>query len=96
MFHYDIQYCNEAGEIVYVEVKSVQNHLNIEFKMSQAELQFAQEHCKNYEIYVVQHADKKIRSLGKIFDFDDTEILWDNSKFSIQADAFVLKAKIKG
>lgn len=47
-------------------------------------------------VFMDGYADKKIRSLGKIFDFDDTEILWDNSKFSIQADAFVLKAKIKG
>ena len=71
------------------------NHSEIEFKMTQGEIRFAQEHCKNYEVYVVQHADEKIRPLGKIFDFNNEETLWDNSQFSMRSDAFVLKAKIK-
>ena len=91
--HYDIQYRDNDGEIIFVEVKSTRSN-DIEFKISKAEIDFAIRNSKNYEIFVVKHNTEEIFNIGRIFNFDDGEDIFNNSKFYINSDSFSVKAKM--
>lgn len=95
---YDIAYINENNERIMVEVKATTGD-EIEFDLSNNELSVALEDPKHYEVFFVflkHDGHPRILNLGKLFLFDnENESPFSNSKFTIQYDKYVIRAKEK-
>lgn len=95
-YGYDIKYVDENGEVVFVEVKSSASD-KIEFVMTQNEIDFGRANKKHYKVIFVNSSENPLvpLDLGYIFDFDEGEELFDNSKFAIKAKEYILLTKKK-
>lgn len=92
---YDITYTNSNNQQINVEVKSVQD--KIEFNLSRNELDTGMQNPNNYEIIVYSLPQKKVKNLGKIFKFEKPdETPFNNSKFTIHYDTYLVSAKEVG
>ena len=96
MYHYDIKY-KKGDEYYYVEVKSTVTD-NLEFEISESELEFGKEKKKNYEIFIVTNVENenpRIKNIGNPFIFEDGESLMNCSRFTVLNDSFTIKMKEK-
>lgn len=96
MNHYDIRY-KKNDEYYYVEVKSTTT-ANLEFEISELELEFGKEKKNNYEIFIVTNVesqDRKIKNIGNPFIFEEGESLMNCQRFTVQNDSFTIKMKEK-
>lgn len=97
---YDISYINENNEQMKVEVKATTGD-EIEFDFSNNELATALEDPNHYEVFFVflkkeGRPNTRVLNLGKLFKFDnENETPFSNSKFTIQYDKYVIRAKEK-
>ena len=95
---YDLIYINDQNEKIMVEVKATTGD-QIEFDFSNNEFLTALEDPEHYEIFFVFLHTKekpKVLNLGTLFKFEnENESLFNNSKFSIQYDKYIIKAKEK-
>ncbi len=97
---YDITYRDADGDIVYVEVKSTVDP-NIQFKMSEGELLFAEMHPRAYEVIVVTSVlvaeSRTVNRLPKsLFDYTPGETRFSNSRFSITSDSYTIRCQASG
>lgn len=96
MNHYDIRY-KKGDEYYYVEVKSTTTD-NLEFEISEPELEFGKEKKKNYEIFIVtnvENENRKIKNIGNPFIFEEGESLMNCPRFTVLNDSFTIKMKEK-
>ena len=95
---YDITYINENQELMKVEVKATTGD-EIEFDFSNNELATALEDPEHYEVFFVflkRDGRPRVLNLGKFFKFDnENETPFSNSKFTIQYDKYVIRAREK-
>ena len=92
----DIRY-KKNDEYYYVEVKSTTT-ANLEFEISELELEFGKEKKNNYEIFIVTNVesqDRKIKNIGNPFIFEEGESLMNCQRFTVQNDSFTIKMKEK-
>lgn len=94
---YDLKYTNADGKIAYVEIKSAVSS-NITFIITENELNFAEEHPAQYEVFLVTSVmndeDRKIYQLSNLFSYADGEDRFSNSKFSISGDNYTIRCQI--
>ena len=96
MNHYDIRY-KKGDEYYYVEVKSTTTG-NLEFEISELELEFGKEKKKNYEIFIVTNVEEekpKIKNIGNPFVFEEGESFMNCHRFTVLNDSFTIKMKEK-
>lgn len=93
-YGYDIEYVDESGEVIFVEVKSSTSD-KIEFSMTQNEIDVGRANKNRYKVIFVNSGANPLvpLDLGYIFDFDEGEELFDNSKFAIKAKEYILLTK---
>lgn len=95
---YDLIYINDQNEKIMVEVKATTGD-QIEFDFSNNEFSTALEDPDHYEVFFVffrSNEKPKVLNLGTLFKFDnENESPFNNSKFSIQYDKYIIKAKEK-
>lgn len=95
---YDLIYINDKNEKIMVEVKATTGE-QIEFDFSNNEFSIALEDPDHYEVFFVflrSNEKPKVLNLGTLFKFDnENESPFNNSKFSIQYDKYIIKAKEK-
>ena len=95
---YDLIYINDKNEKIMVEVKATTGD-QIEFDFSNNEFSIALEDPDHYEVFFVflrSNEKPKVLNLGTLFKFDnENESPFNNSKFSIQYDKYIIKAKEK-
>lgn len=95
---YDLIYINNQNEKIMVEVKATTGD-QIEFDFSNKEFSTALEDPEHYEVFFVflkSNEKPKVLNLGTLFKFDnENESPFNNSKFSIQYDKYIIKAKKK-
>ncbi|MCR5623167.1 MAG: DUF3883 domain-containing protein, partial [Treponema sp.] len=95
---YDFIYINDKNEKIMVEVKATTGD-QIEFDFSNNEFSTALEDPEHYEVFFVflkLNTKPKVLNLGKLFKFEnENESPFNNSKFSIQYDKYIIKAKEK-
>ena len=78
----------------YVEVKASTSE-NIEFVLTKNELEFANEHKDEYEIWYVRIIDSQPSiplELGNLLLFSGEETFFNNSKFSVENTEFKIRA----
>ncbi len=65
--------------------------------MMQNEIDFGRANKKHYKVIFVNSSENPLvpLDLGYIFDFDEGEELFDNSKFAIKAKEYILLTKKK-
>ena len=94
---YDFEYTTDGLDKFYIEVKASGTSGDIEFSMSNNEIQWAQENPKCYKVFFVIIRDKiamtPIKDLGCLFDFERGESWMLNSKFTIEQDGFKIRTK---
>lgn len=93
---YDMKYVDSKGDVHYIEVKGTSGE-NLEFTISKKELEFAQSHKYNYEIWFVFIKDNVPQipnELGNIFNLSEHEDFFNNSKFTVEQHEYKIKAKI--
>lgn len=93
---YDIRYTDLSGKVHYVEVKGTSSE-NLEFILSRNEMNFAQAHKDQYELWFVfikNGEPGEPLELGNIFVFDEGEDFFQNHRFSVEQNDFKLRAKI--
>ena len=64
------------------------------FNISPQEVRFGEEYRKYYEIVQVLKAldqDRKIRNLGKVFDYEEEESFNNNRRFSVENDGYRIR-----
>ncbi len=95
-YGYDMEYVDDNGEVIFVEVKSSSSD-KIEFVMTQNEIDVGRANKNRYKVIFVNSSANPLvpLDLGYIFDFDEGEELFDNSKFAIKAKEYVLLTKKK-
>lgn len=96
MYHYDIKY-KKGDEYCFVEVKSTTTD-NLEFEISELELEFAKENKKNYEIFIVTNVENekpRIKNIGNPFVFEEGESFMNCHRFTVLNDSFTIKMKEK-
>lgn len=95
---YDLIYINDQNEKIMVEVKATTGD-QIEFDFSNNEFSTALEDPDHYEVFFVFlhfNGKPKVLNLGTLFKFEnENESPFNNSKFSIQYDKYIIKAKEK-
>lgn len=95
---YDLIYINDKNEKIMVEVKATTGD-QIEFDFSNNEFSTALENPEHYEVFFVFlhfNGKPKVLNLGTLFKFEnENESPFNNSKFSIQYDKYIIKAKEK-
>ena len=94
MYHYDIKY-KKGDEYCFVEVKSTTTD-NLEFEISELELEFAKENKKNYEIFIVTNVENekpRIKNIGNPFVFEEGESFMNCHRFTVLNDSFTIKMK---
>ena len=91
---YDIWYSDENGKKHYVEVKGSTSE-NIEFVLTKNELEFAEQHSEEYEIWYVRIVNKQPTipyELGNLLLLDEEETFFNNSKFAVENSEFRIRA----
>ena len=91
---YDIWYSDENCKKHYVEVKGSTSE-NIEFILTKNELDFAQQHAEEYEIWYVRIVDKQPTvpyELGNLLMLEEEETFFNNSKFAVENSEFRIRA----
>ena len=92
---YDIRYSDELG-MHYVEVKGSTSE-NVEFVLTKNELEFAQQHLEEYEIWYVRIVDKQPTmpmELGNLLLLGEDETFFKNSKFTVENSEFKIRATV--
>ncbi|MEE0946829.1 MAG: DUF3883 domain-containing protein [Acutalibacteraceae bacterium] len=93
---YDIWYSDNDGKKHYVEVKGSSSE-NIEFILTKNELDFAEQHAEEYEIWYVRIIDKTPSipyELGNLLMLDEEETFFNNNKFAVENNEFKIRATI--
>lgn len=94
---YDLKYINEDGETIFVEIKSTSG-TGIAFVITENELNFAEEHPKQYEVILVTDVmnddEREIYRLENLFHYADGEGRFNNSRFSITGDNYTVRCQI--
>ena len=94
---YDMRYIDESGKTQYVEVKASKGE-DISFILSDNELRFASENCNCYEVIFVRLFDdgtpKESLRLGHLFELDEGEDIFHNSRFSIESKEYSIHAVV--
>lgn len=91
---YDIWYSDENGKKHYVEVKGSISE-NVEFVLTQNELEFAEQHAEEYEIWYVRIVNKQPTipyELGNLLLFSEEETFFNNSKFAVENSEFRIRS----
>ena len=91
---YDIWYSDESGKKHYVEVKGSTSE-NVEFVLTKNELEFAELHAEEYEIWYVRIVDKQPTipyELGNLLLLGEEETFFNNSKFAVENSEFRIRA----
>lgn len=91
---YDIWYSDENGKKHFVEVKGSTSE-NVEFVLTKNELEFAEQHAEEYEIWYVRIVDKQPTipyELGNLLLFGEEETFFNNSKFAVENSEFRIRA----
>ena len=91
---YDIWYSDENGKKHYVEVKGSTSE-NVEFVLTKNELEFAEQHAEEYEIWYVRIVDKQPTipyELGNLLLLGEEETFFNNSKFAVENSEFRIRA----
>ena len=91
---YDIWYSDEHGKKHYVEVKGSTSE-NVEFVLTKNELEFAEQHAEEYEIWYVRIVDKQPTipyELGNLLLLGEEETFFNNSKFAVENSEFRIRA----
>lgn len=91
---YDIWYSDECGKKHYVEVKGSTSE-NVEFVLTKNELEFAEQHAEEYEIWYVRIVDKQPTipyELGNLLLLGEEETFFNNSKFAVENSEFRIRA----
>lgn len=91
---YDIWYSDERGKKHYVEVKGSTSE-NVEFVLTKNELEFAEQHAEEYEIWYVRIVDKQPTipyELGNLLLLGEEETFFNNSKFAVENSEFRIRA----
>lgn len=91
---YDIWYSDENGKKHYVEVKGSTSE-NIEFVLTKNELDFAEQHAEEYEIWYVRIVDKQPTipyELGNLLLLGEEETFFNNNKFTVENSEFKIRA----
>jgi hypothetical protein len=87
---YDIAYTDDDGKQRYVEVKATKND-DLTFFISKAEVCFGQENSSDYEVILILNVcdnNRRLLSLGRIFEFNEDETFNNNSKFIVDTESF--------
>ena len=93
---YDMKYSDSNG-VHYVEVKGTSGK-NLEFHLSKNEYDFASKNKEKYEIWFVFIKDgiaSNPINLGNLFDLNEGESFFSNSKFLVEQSEFVISIDIK-
>ena len=93
---YDIWYSDENGKKHYVEVKGSTSE-NVEFILTKNELEFAEQHAEEYEIWYVRIVDKQPTipyELGNLLLLGEEETFFNNSKFAVENSEFRIRATV--
>ena len=91
---YDIWYSDENGKKHYVEVKGSSSE-NIEFTLTKNELEFAEQHTEEYEMWYVRIVDNQPTipyELGNLLLLGEEETFFHNSKFAVESSEFKIRA----
>ena len=91
---YDIWYSDEHGKKHYVEVKGSTSE-NVEFVLTKNELEFAEQHAEEYEIWYVRIVDKQPTipyELGNLLLLGEEETFFNNSKFAVENSEYRIRA----
>lgn len=93
---YDIWYSDENGKKHYVEVKGSTSE-NVEFVLTKNELEFAEQHAEEYEIWYVRIVDKQPTipyELGNLLLLSEEETFFNNSKFAVENSEFRIRSTV--
>lgn len=93
---YDIWYSDERGKKHYVEVKGSTSE-NVEFVLTKNELEFAEQHAEEYEIWYVRIVDKQPTipyELGNLLLLGEEETFFNNSKFAVENSEFRIRSTV--
>lgn len=93
---YDIWYSDENGKKHYVEVKGLTSE-NVEFVLTKNELEFAEQHAEEYEIWYVRIVDKQPTipyELGNLLLLSEEETFFNNSKFAVENSEFRIRSTV--
>ena len=93
---YDIWYSDENGKKHYAEVKGSTSE-NIEFVLTKNELEFAEQHAEEYEIWYVRIVDKQPTipyELGNLLLLSEEETFFNNSKFAVENSEFRIRSTV--
>ena len=91
---YDIWYSDENGKKHYVEVKGSGSE-NIEFTLTKNELEFAEQHAEEYEMWYVRIVDNQPAipyELGNLLLLGEEETFFHNRKFAVESSEFRIRA----
>lgn len=93
---YDIECIDNNNNRIFVEVKSTRSS-NIEFIVTQHEIEIAEQNKKNYKVIIVVNMsdDPQIYDLGFLFDYNENETIFNNHKFSLAVDKYIIKCDKK-
>jgi hypothetical protein len=92
---YDFEYYDGTSKR-YVEVKTITSDA-VDFYITINELTIAKKNRDTYDVYIVKISNSQvdhIYNVKSIFAFKDGEDVFNNSKFSIREDSFLIKAKL--
>jgi hypothetical protein len=92
---YDMRYSDEKGEWHYVEIKASKDD-ELAFTISRAEVRFGEEKSSSYEIVLVLNVcskERRLITLGNVFDYREDESFSNNSKFTVETDDFRIRFK---
>ena len=90
---YDMHYIDETGKLHYVEIKSSASD-DDSFQISPEEVRFGEQHREDYEVIQalnVLSKERKLRSLGNIFKYDEDESFNNNKKFTVENEGYRIK-----
>ena len=91
---YDMWYTDNEGKKHYVEVKGSTSE-NVEFDLTKNEMEFAEKHVEEYEVWYVHIVNKEPSApyeLGNFLMLDEGETFFNNGKFSVENSAFRIRA----
>ncbi len=94
---YDLTYMDEFQKMVYVEIKSTTAD-SLTFIITENELEFGERNGDAYEIALVVNIEsdnRKIHPLRGLFSYPDTETRYNNSKYRLSADNYVISCEIR-
>jgi len=95
-FGYDMQYSDENGKTIFVEVKS-SSGTAITFHITENELLFAERHAGNYKIAFVTNIEDTdnlmVNFIDKLFLYLENENRFENRRFRLTADNYIIRCE---